>query len=458
MAGRLSTNGGLVFAIMDTYDERVALCALNKIFGYHPRLGLDLLNESGSALELFSLNGPVNRPGVPGHPELAEQLNEKSLEWAFKELSRIREKGFLFLSIKDDGYPAVLRECEDPPLGLYLNGSSSPTEIFDMHPMIGFVGTRDLSPYGKTWCRKLVEALAEARIRPAIVSGLALGVDGIAHRTALECGLPTIGVMATGIERIYPWQHGQLAIDMVGSPGCGLVTDYPMGTTPLAQNFLRRNRIIAGLVSAVVVVESKSRGGSLMTARYAREYDRDVYAVPGRLDDTRSAGCNSLIREQMAQIVTSPEDLVGALGLGTYKRGAGGSWAHPQQDFLEQALGLGTYRRGAGGSWAHSQQDFLEQELGREFGGGSGAVGVSGGVVEAGDGVPGAGGGEFGAGSLPVAVCLAVREHSGILPDDLATLLQRPISEILNAIGLLEAKGFLETDLLRRCSLGPKWR
>lgn len=433
MAGRLSTNGGLVFAIMDTYDERVALCALNKIFGYHPRLGLDLLNESGSALELFSVNGPVNLPGVPGHPELAEQLNEKSLEWAFKELARVREKGFLFLSIRDDGYPAVLRECEDPPLGLYLNGSSSPTEIFDMHPMIGFVGTRDLSPYGKTWCRKLVEALAEARIRPAIVSGLALGVDGIAHRTALECGLPTIGVMATGIERIYPWQHGQLAIDMVGSPGCGLVTDYPIGTTPLAQNFLRRNRIISGLVSAVVVVESKSRGGSLMTARYACEYGRDVYAVPGRLDDTRSAGCNSLIREQMAQIVTSPEDLVGALGLGTYRRGAGGSWAHPQQDSLEQALG-------------------------REFGGGSGAVVVSGGVVEAGDGVPGAGGGEFGAGSLPVAVCLAIREHSGILPDDLATLLQRPISEILNAIGLLEAKGFLETDLLRRCSLGPKWR
>ena len=418
---------------MDTYDERVALCALNKIFGYHPRLGLDLLNESGSALELFSVNGPVNLPGVPGHPELAEQLNEKSLEWAFKELARVREKGFLFLSIRDDGYPAVLRECEDPPLGLYLNGSSSPTEIFDMHPMIGFVGTRDLSPYGKTWCRKLVEALAEARIRPAIVSGLALGVDGIAHRTALECGLPTIGVMATGIERIYPWQHGQLAIDMVGSPGCGLVTDYPIGTTPLAQNFLRRNRIISGLVSAVVVVESKSRGGSLMTARYACEYGRDVYAVPGRLDDTRSAGCNSLIREQMAQIVTSPEDLVGALGLGTYRRGAGGSWAHPQQDSLEQALG-------------------------REFGGGSGAVVVSGGVVEAGDGVPGAGGGEFGAGSLPVAVCLAIREHSGILPDDLATLLQRPISEILNAIGLLEAKGFLETDLLRRCSLGPKWR
>ena len=97
---------------MDTYDERVALCALNKIFGYHPRLGLDLLNESGSALELFSVNGPVNRPGVPGHPELAEQLNEKSLEWAFKELSRIREKGFLFLSIKDDGYPAA-KTAED---------------------------------------------------------------------------------------------------------------------------------------------------------------------------------------------------------------------------------------------------------------------------------------------------------------------------------------------------------
>ena len=243
------------------------------------------------------------------------------------------------------------------------------------------------------------------------MSGLALGADGVAHRTALECGLPTIGVMATGIDKVYPYQHERLAMDMVRTPGCALVTDYPTDTSPVALNFVRRNRIIAGLVSAVVVVESKSKGGSLMTAKYAVNYSRDVFAVPGRLDDARSAGCNSLIATQMAQIVTGPEQLMDELGLGGPVR-----------------------HRGQGGSWGTSQagdppEMVLQALLTRKYGPGSALI--------------------------PVA--LAVLAHRGISPEELTASLHRPYGEILSAIGTLEADGFLTTDLLRRCSLSPQF-
>ena len=309
---------------MNATDENAALCALNKIFGYHPRLAVQLMEQAGGAAALFA-GGPL--PDCPEHPELTAQLEPSALDWAARELEKVRAGGFRFLSLADDDYPDVLRQCPAPPLGLYLNGSSAPTELFSLRPMVAFVGTRDASPYGRAWCRKLVEALARAPVQPCIVSGLALGIDGTAHQTALECGLPTLGVMATGIEKVYPWQHERLAMSIVGSPGSGLVTDYPLDTSPVALNFLRRNRIIAGLARAVVVVESKTQGGSLMTAKYAVEYNRDVFAVPGRLDDVRSAGCHSLIASQMAQIIASPEQLVDSLGLGGRPhRGAGGSW------------------------------------------------------------------------------------------------------------------------------------
>ncbi len=407
---------------MNYSDEHVALCALNKIYGYHPTLAASLIEKAGSALGCFTSAAPdpsvMPRPStvmpgsssvMPGpdrasHPELLSQLTPSALEWARNELSRIDSRGFRFLTIMDEDYPEPLRECEGPPLGLYLNGCSSPTEIFGLKPMIAFVGTRDISPYGRLWCQKLVRALAEAPIQPVIVSGMALGADGIAHRTALECGLGTIGVMATGIDSIYPVQHERLAVDIVHRPGCGLITDYPMGTSPVALNFLRRNRIIAGLVSAVIVVESKSRGGSLMTARYACEYNREVFALPGRIDDIRSAGCNSLIHAQMARIITSPEELVGELGLGRPSRGAGGSWA-----------------AGSGAT--------LRSILTRKYG-------------------------EL---SAQVRIGEAVKENLGITVEALSARLILPYQEVLTAVTVMEADGILTTDLLGRCSLTPNY-
>lgn len=388
---------------MNYTDEHVALCALNKIFGYHPAIALSLMGKAGSALALFG-------PGISSevekspHPDLLTQLTPSALEWARTELSSLEARGYRFVTIIDEDYPEALRECDGPPIGLYLNGSSSPTEIFGMRPLIGFVGTRDISPYGQLWCQKLVRALAEAPVQPCIVSGMAMGADGIAHRTALECGLPTVGVMATGIDSIYPWQHEKLAMEIVSRPGCGLVTDYPLRTSPVALNFLRRNRIIAGLVSAVVVVESKSRGGSLMTAKYACEYNRELFALPGRIDDARSAGCNSLIHAQMARIITSPEELVGELGLGRLSRGAGGSWAV-----------------GAGAS--------LRSILARKYG----------------------------EGSAPVYIGDLVRENTGITVDAIAARLHIPHQDALTAVALMEADGILSTDILGRCSLTPNY-
>ncbi len=419
---------------MDKNKDIVALCALNKIFGYHPVLAVELMEKAGGAMALF--DGKPHR--VEGHPELEAQLTPQMLDWATEELERVQSSGFRFIGLTDDDYPPLLRECPDPPLGLYLNGSSSPTEIFSLRPMVGFVGTRDVSPYGKTWCRRLVEALSRSRNPPCIVSGLAFGVDGIAHRTALECGLPTVGVMATGIEKVYPWQHGQLAMEMVRTPGSGVLTDYPMGQAPLALNFLRRNRIIAGLVQAVVVVESKSKGGSLMTAKYACNYNRDVYAVPGRLDDIRSQGCNSLIREHMADIITSPEDLADRLGLGAPARGAGGSWVvraatAGSSSAADKVAGAGPVAGKAGKAGVDASaisDDPFSRALTRRFGPASPFLGVG----------------------------LAVRERPGIRAEELAARLDRPFADTLAAVTQLEAEGFLETDLLRRCFPAPPWR
>ena len=392
---------------MNIPDETLALCALNKIFGYHPRLALQRIAQGGSALALF--DGSHTEGEL--HPELLSRLVPRELEWAQKELERVREGGFRFIGLLDEDYPSALREIPDPPLGLYLNGTSSPAEIFEMRPLVAFVGTRDLSPYGKAWCEKLVKALAETRAQPAIVSGLALGADGVAHRTALQCGLPTVGVMATGIETVYPRQHERLAMDMVRSPSGALVTDYPLDTAPVALNFVRRNRIIAGLSRAVVVIESKSRGGSLMTAKYAVEYSREVFAVPGRLEDLRSAGCNSLIRTQMAQIVTSAEDLVDSLGMGGSRR-----------------------HRAAGGSWVTDQAGDSPEERFRHA------------LVR-----------RYAAGSALIPVALAIFRQRGIGMEELAQTLQRPYGEVLAAVGTLEADGVVTSDFLRRCSVTATW-
>ena len=164
-----------------------------------------------------------------------------------------------------------------------------------------------------------MDALADTEERPAIVSGLALGTDICAHKAAIEAGLPTIAVMATGPDSVYPYRHRDFADLVSRTPGCALVTDYPPGTPPLPIHFLRRNRIIAGLSSATILVESKIKGGGMMTARLAFSYDRDLYALPGRVDDIRSQGCNELIHSRMAEAISSIPELIESIGMKSLK-------------------------------------------------------------------------------------------------------------------------------------------
>lgn len=299
----------------DSFEEQACLCALSRIFGFEPRKGLALVEQLGCASALFALDrdgvesllGPYDR-----HRHLIRQA---AVFEAAKELEMLEKTGVTFVGWGQEGYPPMLTECPDPPIGIYIRSHTRPQDLWTRPKNIAIVGTRDISLYGLEWCSKTVEGLADTKQKPMIVSGLALGTDICAHRKALEHGLPTIAVMPTGPDAVYPHRHLAFADELCRRPGCALITDYPPGTAPLPVNFLRRNRIIAGLSHATILIESKIKGGGMMTARLAFSYDRDVFALPGRIDDTRSQGCNKLIAEKIAEPLVSVESLIKATGL-----------------------------------------------------------------------------------------------------------------------------------------------
>ena len=300
-----------------TFEERAALCALNRIFGFEPKVGAGLVDAVGCALDVFG--SPKEAAEILGgrfRSRYAHLISESAFESAAMELEGLEADGCRFVGIGEKGYPALLMECDDPPLGLYYKGQSNPLEVFDGLPQVAVVGTRGVTSYGRDLCRRIVEVMSRSSVKPLVVSGLALGVDAAAHRAALESGLPTVAVMATGIDKLYPSANRDVGEAIASTPGCALVTDYPPGTDAVRINFLRRNRIIAGICRATILVESRIKGGGMMTARLASSYGRDVYALPGRIDDPLSQGCNLLIRENLAEQIGDLAELVGKLGLG----------------------------------------------------------------------------------------------------------------------------------------------
>lgn len=207
----------------------------------------------------------------------------------------------------DEEYPYRLRECCDKPAQLFVKG-----QIPSMQgPVVAIVGTRHATERGKELTRNLVRDLAEQLDSLTIVSGAAYGIDIAAHRAAIEYGVPTVMVLAHGLDKMYPYQHINEA--KAAMENGGLVSEYPEGTEPFAANFLQRNRIIAGLADAVVIVESKQRGGSLCTARCAVDYNRELFAFPGRPTDETSLGCNILIRSQRAQLINNASELIASM-------------------------------------------------------------------------------------------------------------------------------------------------
>ena len=311
---------------MEKFEEKACLCALNRIFGFSPKTGLALISHTGSAADVFRLERRELEELLGPSSRHKGDITWKAVEEASEELVRLESRGIGFTGWTEEEYPSLLHECEDAPVGLYVRSRTPMDELWKPCRRIAVVGTRDITPYGREWCVRTVAGLSRCKERPVIVSGLALGTDFCAHKAAVESGLATIGVMATGPETVYPHRHREFAEKLCETPGCALVTDYPPGTAPLAIHFLRRNRIIAGLSEAVILIESKKKGGGMMTARLASSYNRDVYALPGRVDDLRSQGCNSLIREKTAEPYTSVEDLVDGLGFNSHP-------AQPKQDF-----------------------------------------------------------------------------------------------------------------------------
>lgn len=244
-------------------------------------------------------------------PELRAALSApEPIERAKAEQEFVSEKGIRTVCLGDDDYPYRLSECEDAPPVIYTLGNLN----LNAQHIVSIVGTRRATEYGKDLCNTLVADLARLLPDTLIVSGLAYGIDVCAHRAAVNNGLSTVGVLAHGLDRIYPSSHRNVAKEMLKNGG--LLTEYMSDTEPFKHHFLQRNRIVAGLADATVVIESPSHGGSLVTASIAQSYARDCFAFPGRVNDQYSIGCNELIARNSAALITSAHDLVEAMNWG----------------------------------------------------------------------------------------------------------------------------------------------
>ena len=242
---------------------------------------------------------------IPGIGEInAHRIKDKDIfKNAEKELRFIEKNEIEVLFYTDKTFSRRLKTCADAPVLLYTKGNLNLNE----QRIVSIVGTRNATNYGKQVCDELIQRFSERNYKVLIVSGLAYGIDIQAHKSALKCNLPTAGVIAHGLDKIYPSLHAETAKKM--QEDGGLVTDFPSGTKIDPSNFIRRNRIIAGLADATIVVESAQKGGALITAEIASSYNRDVFAFPGRSGDVYSKGCNQLIRNSGANLIEGIDDL-----------------------------------------------------------------------------------------------------------------------------------------------------
>lgn len=234
----------------------------------------------------------------------SEVIDKAYLEKTFVEKYKL--KTFFYL---DKEYPRRLAQCEDAPVILFMKGDVD----LNAHKIISIVGTRNATDEGREHTSNLISGLKKSGIEALIVSGLAYGIDISAHKAALKFGLPTLGVVGHGLDKMYPASHASIAKDMVSNNG-GLLSDFPSDVSIDPGNFLRRNRIIAGLADCTVVVESAKKGGSLVTADIANSYNREVFAYPGRPSDQYSTGCNTLIKKNLAALIENPNDLIEYMG------------------------------------------------------------------------------------------------------------------------------------------------
>ncbi len=258
----------------------------------------EIFHAKKSFLEKIEGIGPVRAAAIKSFQDfhLAEE-----------EISCMEKNGIHAVFLSDKSYPKRLLNCYDSPTLLYRKGEAD----LNASRMIALIGTRSNSEYGRLQTEKIVEALAAAKV--TIVSGLAYGIDAIAHKAAVKNGLPTIGVLAHGLDQVYPPQHSALAREMVQQGGA-LLSEFRCGEKPDKHNFPTRNRIVAGMTDATIVLETGIKGGSIITAELANGYNKDVFAIPGKNTDPKSAGCNELIKMNKAVLLTDPEQLIEMMG------------------------------------------------------------------------------------------------------------------------------------------------
>lgn len=275
---------------------------LLRLKGISQRKALEAIRLYGSAeaaLRLCDERTPQLLELLPPDPE--------TIQWAENEIAYCDERQISIVPYDSPSYPPLLRQCPDAPPLLFYKGSTP------LHPphSLSIVGTRHITEYGKDLCRHLITDLARLLPDTLIVSGLAYGVDIHAHQAALDCGLPTIGVLAHGLDRIYPSLHKDTAQQMLQHGG--LLTEYPIRTRPAKGHFVQRNRIVAAMTHATIVIESAAKGGALITGKLAVDHHRELFACPGRIGDIYSEGCNHLIQSHGARLFSSAEQLIEVL-------------------------------------------------------------------------------------------------------------------------------------------------
>ena len=284
-------------------ENIIYLLALLRVDGVGDIMAKKLLTHFGTAENVLNAN-PKQLAAIDGVGSvLLQNFKDKTIfEKAQRELDFIRDNDIDILSYQDENYPERLKHCIDGPVLLFSAGNIS----LKNRKIISIVGTRQITSYGTEFSRKLIEDLAP--LDPIIVSGFAYGVDIVAHQLAMEHNLQTIGVLAHGLNQIYPKTHKKYMAKM--EQNGGFMTEFWSTSNPDKENFVRRNRIVAGMTEATIVIESADKGGSLITANMANDYNRDVFAVPGRITDKYSMGCNNLIKTQKANVLTSAADLI----------------------------------------------------------------------------------------------------------------------------------------------------
>ena len=278
--------------------------ALTLLEGVGDVTAKNLMAYCGSAEQVFKTNQAQLEkiPGIGAVTSKAIVQNKTVLQRAEKEMVFLEKKNIQALFFTDKKFPQRLKNCYDSPVMLYYNGNAD----LNVEKVLAVVRTRTPSPYGKQLTEKLITDLTNSGC--LVVSGLAYGIDITAHRVALDCGLNTIGVLAHGLDRVYPSVHTNYAEKMIEQGG--LLTEFMSETNPDKENFPKRNRIVAGMCDALVVVESKRGGGSLITATIANSYNKDIFAFPGKAGEILSEGCNGLIKSHRANLIESAADVM----------------------------------------------------------------------------------------------------------------------------------------------------